>query len=77
MPDGTGTQLLQQAAVNPCLFAGQPGRRDKRSAKVVYQAQALRRAFGRRAAYTFMVAKRLPNELVLRVLSLPDQQLRR
>jgi hypothetical protein len=44
---------------------------------VVYQAQVLRRALGRRAAYTFMIAKRVPTALVLRVLSLPDQQLRR
>lgn len=77
MPDGTGNQVLQQAAINPCLFAGQPGRHDKRSAKVIYQSQALRRAFGRRAAHTFMIAKRLPTALVLRVLNTPDQQLRR
>lgn len=55
----------------------QAGRRDKRTAKVIYQAQALRRAFGRHAAHTFLLAKRVPAALSARVLAVPDHQLRR
>lgn len=76
MPDGTGIASLRQLARVPGA-AATPGRRDKRTAKIIYQAQALRRAFGRRAAHTFLIAKRVPAELSLHVLSRPDQQLRR
>ena len=77
MPDGTSNAALLQAAIAPAILDPRAPRRDRATAKVVYQAQVLRRALGRRAAYTFMIAKRVPTALVLRVLSLPDQQLRR
>ena len=88
MPDGTANAAMQPAAtldavrtpVAPHTEAApvvQAGRRDKRTAKVIYQAQALRRAFGRRAAHTFLLAKRVPASLCERVLAVPDHQLRR
>lgn len=75
MPDGTTRAALRPAAaINPVVRAG---RVDRATAKIIYQAQALRRAFGRRAASTFLLAKRVPRSLALHVLSLPDDQLRR
>lgn len=66
-----------QASITQSISPDQAERRDKRTAKVIYQAQALRRAFGRQAAYTFLKAKRIPAELSMRMLSLPDGKLRR
>lgn len=66
MPDGTHGAALLRA-----------GRQDRATARVIYQAQALRRAFGRRVAHTFLVARRLPAALVTRVLDTTDQHLRR
>jgi hypothetical protein len=88
MPDGAANAAMQptttldavRARVAPGVEASpvvQAGRRDKRTAKVIYQAQALRRAFGRHAALTFLLAKRIPSALSARVLAVPDHQLRR
>lgn len=77
MPDGTSSAALQQAAVPAINQVVRAGRADRTTARIIYQAQALRRAFGRRAARTFLLAKRVPRALALRVLSLPDEQLRR
>lgn len=66
MPDGFNSAHLLRA-----------GRQDRATARAIYQAQALRRAFGRRAAHAFLVARRLPAALVLRVINTTDQQLRR
>ncbi|MDB5963399.1 MAG: hypothetical protein JWP59_4693 [Massilia sp.] len=85
MPDGTSSAVLERAASAPPaampmptpVADDRPPRRDRATAKVVYQAQMLRRALGRRAAYTFMIAKRVPSALIVRILSSPDQQLRR
>jgi hypothetical protein len=73
---GTG-HAPSQASIIQSISPDQAERRDKRTAKVIYQAQALRRAFGRQAAHAFLKAKRIPAELSMRVLSLPDRQLRR
>ncbi len=73
MPDGTseaGRLRLQTPGARA-------GRRDRATARAVYQAQALRRAFGRPAAHVFMIVRRLPAALVLRVLNSADRQLRR
>lgn len=78
MPDGTADVALRQAATSArAVNIIHAGRSDKRTARVIYQAQALRRAFGRSAARTFLLAKRIPASLSARVLSMPDQQLRR
>lgn len=78
MPDGTtDTAIRQHPATVRAAAIVHAGRRDQRTARLVYQAQALRRAFGRSAAYTFLLAKRVPAALSRRVLSLPDRQLRR
>ncbi|MFL6708114.1 MAG: hypothetical protein ACJ8HI_07900 [Massilia sp.] len=77
MPDGTAQTSQRLADAVRGMHASQAGRTDKRTAKVIYQAQALRRAFGRSAAHTFLIAKRVPADLSRRVLALPDQQLRR
>lgn len=77
MPDGTAQTTARLADAVRGIQASQAGRKDKHTAKVIYQAQALRRAFGRPAAHTFLIAKRVPGELARRILSLPDQQLRR
>lgn len=76
MPDGTITTPARLAQP-PRVHTIHAGRSDKRTARVVYQAQALRRAFGRSAAMTFMLAKRIPTELTRRILNMPDHQLRR
>ena len=77
MPDGAHSAALQHATTAVPGEGARAGRRDRATAKVIYQAQSLRRAFGRRAARTFLLAKRVPSTLALRVLSLPDDQLRR
>jgi hypothetical protein len=87
MPDGTSSAVLERADSAPPTSMpmatptptadDRPPRRDRTTAKVVYQAQMLRRALGRRAAYTFMIAKRVPSALIVRILSCPDHQLRR
>lgn len=89
MPDGTSSAVLERATSAPSMSMpmpmqtavppadDRPPRRDRNTAKVVYQAQMLRRALGRRAAYTFMIAKRVPSALIVRILSCPDHQLRR
>jgi hypothetical protein len=69
MPDGTNFSAAGLAA--------RAARHDYATAKIIYQAQTLRRAFGRRAAHTFLIARRVPPALVLRVLAASDQQLRR
>lgn len=73
MPDGTG-EGARSRLQSPGARAG---RHDRATARAIYQAQALRRAFGRRAAHVFMIARRLPAALVQRVLNSVDQQLRR
>ena len=76
----TVTRDAVRALATPGVEAApliQAGRRDKRTAKLIYQAQALRRAFGRHAAQTFLLAKRVPMALCRRVLAVPDHQLRR
>ena len=77
MPDGANSAALQHATAAASSNDTRAGRKDRATAKVIYQAQSLRRAFGRRAARTFLLAKRVPSTLALRVLSLPDDQLRR
>jgi hypothetical protein len=77
MRDGTPHSAAPVPQSVRGAHASQAGRSDQRTAKIVYQAQALRRAFGRSAAQTFMIAKRIPTELTRRILSLPDHQLRR
>jgi len=73
MPDGTATAALGSAP--PVL--GQHGRHDRATAKIIYQSQALRRAFGRKVAAAFLLAKRVPTPLSIRILSTADHHLRR
>jgi hypothetical protein len=77
MPDGTLNTSARLTESLRHIHAVHAGRSDRRTARVVYQAQALRRAFGRSAALTFMLAKRVPAELTRRILNMPDHQLRR
>ncbi|WP_426189923.1 hypothetical protein [Massilia sp. DWR3-1-1] len=70
MPDGSTCGALQ-------ALPARAHRQDHATAKIIYQAQTLRRAFGRRAAHAFLIARRVPAALALRVLGASDQQLRR
>ena len=73
MPDGTA--IAAAGTAPPAL--GRHGRHDRTTAKIIYQSQALRRAFGRKVAATFLLAKRVPANLSLRILSTADHHLRR
>lgn len=77
MPDGTMSAMLGLAAGRQPAHILRAERQDLGTARVIYQAQSLRRAFGRRAALTFMKAKGVPAALMLRVMATSDQQLRR
>ncbi len=68
------TQQLSRAAQQT---APRARRRDARTARVVYHALALRRAFGRRVARLFLLGRKLPPTVVERVLSEDEDALRR
>lgn len=77
MPDEANSTALTQSNIDQDLLASRAQRSDHATAKLIYQAQILRRGIGRRAAYTFMIARLVPAELAIRVLSLPDCEIRR
>ena len=76
MFEPTSTSDTQQAS-RAAQQAPRSRRRDVRTARIVYRALALRRAFGRRAARLFLLGRKLPPTVVERVLSENEDALRR
>jgi len=59
------------------LLTARPARVDTRTAKLIYQALALRSAFSLRYATAFIVLHRIPVSLWVRVLNSDEGTLRR
>lgn len=76
MRDGSVQSLKSNIAAQPA-FERRRQRRDSRTAKTIYQAQVLQRAFGRPACAIFLALARVPPALAARVLRAPQDQLRR
>lgn len=76
MPDGALTAEPRDAMFR-FFVLDRAERRDWHTAKVIYQALALRRRFGTRMAYIFLTTRRVPSKLGMRVLTSKDNQLRR
>lgn len=77
MFESKSTSDLQQNPRAAQQTAARSRRRDVRSARIVYRALALRRAFGRRAARLFLFGRKLPPTVIERVLSEDEDALRR
>ena len=74
MRDETKSSPLREALP---MFIDHAERQDCRTARLIYQAQALRRRFGSHVALIFLTTMQVPSKIRMRVLNLTDKQLRR